>query len=215
LKRAVEEVARDETVALDLEELAAAKVRILALQRPFVWVAPVESWKRLFLADSQRYPILILMAPSASGKTEYAKSLFQNALELKIGMLENFPGRMKEFDRRQHGALVLDNLGDVGFLQQHEEKIQGKYDQMVEFAPSPTCLYSYFKLLLRVPIVVTCNLAAKRTDLLKPGVHDFLGNLGNRVIVKFRRPTYVPLGEEGRVPRFVWDESWGCWEEVL
>ena len=37
-----------------------------------------------------RYPFLVLLGASRSGKTEFAKSLFQSPFEVKIGVLEHF-----------------------------------------------------------------------------------------------------------------------------
>ena len=43
------------------------------------------------LSDMLRYPLLIIKGASASGKMEFAKSLFHNPLELKVGNSEVFP----------------------------------------------------------------------------------------------------------------------------
>ena len=40
-------------------------------------------------ADLLRYPLLILKGASASGKTEFAKSLFKHPLELKVGNFQD------------------------------------------------------------------------------------------------------------------------------
>ena len=104
LKRLIEEVERDEAEARDQAELTAASARVAALQNPFVVMAPVTAWLEHFTEDAMRFPILILLARSRCGKTEYAKRLFKKPLELKIGMREDFPAGMKEFDRSLHAA---------------------------------------------------------------------------------------------------------------
>ena len=90
-----------------------------------------------------------------------------------------------------------------------------RYDQLVEFAPCATGMYAYFKYLFKIPLVVTCNYAAKKLVKLKPGVHDFFGSLGNRVIVKFHRPTFVHPAAPALARDFHWGAQWGCWEETV
>ena len=237
LKRAVEEVVRDEQADRDRKEMENVKRRMVPKLHDFCTVEPVSAWQKLFLDDEARYPFLLVLAKSGSGKTEFAKSLFRNPLELKIGMLEYFPSLMKEFDRGKHDAVILDNISDVGFLIRHEEKLQGKYDQLVEFAPCATGVYSYTKYLYRIPLVVTCNYGAKNLGVLLPGNHDYFGALSNRVIIKFKTPTFCPPSSlsssssssssasssssssssslASRFRPFAWDGESGAWEEVV
>ena len=91
----------------------------------------MSKWLEHFTRDLLRYPLLILLGASASGKTEYAKSLFQQPLELKVGSSEIFPAKMVEFKRGTHDALILDDVRNLDFLVTHQEKLQGKY---IEFA---------------------------------------------------------------------------------
>ena len=62
---------------------------------------------------------------SHTGKTEWAKSLFRNPLELKIGALEYFPEKMRDFDRNRRDGLVLDDVRGLQFLSDHQDKLQG------------------------------------------------------------------------------------------
>ena len=96
---------------------------------------PVREWLNLFQRDALRYPILVVLGRSAWGKTEWAKSLFRNALEVKIGSLQHFPERMRAFDRAVHDGLILDDVRDLRFCTDHQEKLQGKYDFDVESTP--------------------------------------------------------------------------------
>ena len=72
------------------------------------------------------------MGPSRTGKTEYAKSLFTNPLELKVGKLEQMPDGMRAFSRKLHDGIVLDDIRAFSFLVQHQEKLQSKYDARLE-----------------------------------------------------------------------------------
>ena len=72
-----------------------------------------------------------------SGKTEFAHSLFQNALELKIGPLLYFPDKLRSFDRKLHDGIILDDVRDLSFLTENQDKIQGKYNTQLEFGTTP------------------------------------------------------------------------------
>ena len=130
-----------------------------------------------------RYPLLLVLGPSHTGKTEWAKSLFCKPLELKIGTLEHFPEKMREFDRNFHDGLVLDDVRDLKFLSNHQDKLQGKYDSRVEFASTPGGTCAYKKYLYAVPTVVTFNNSTANLQYLV--LHDWLKLEKNRVLVDF------------------------------
>ena len=149
----------------------------------FPTIQAVEEWKALFLVDALRYPILILHGPSFTGKTEYAKSLFPKHLELKIGALQHFPDTMRSFQRGTHMAIILDDVRDMAFLVQHQDKLQGKYDAFVEFASTPGGQCAYAKDLFCTPIIVTINNSTVNRQLLT--TDDWLGNSRNRVVITY------------------------------
>ena len=57
------------------------------LLRPFKRFPEADEWLGLFDQMLLRYPILIVLGPSRLGKSEWAKSLFANPLDLEIGVL--------------------------------------------------------------------------------------------------------------------------------
>ena len=140
-----------------------------------------EEWLKLFEVDALRYPILVVLGPSRAGKTEWAKSLFKHPLELKIGTLEFFPNSMRQFKRGVHDGLVLDDVRDLVFLVNHQEKLQGKYDCLVEFGSTAGGTCAYHCDLFGVPVVATVNYSTKHLEYLE--CHDWLANPGNRVVV--------------------------------
>lgn len=150
---------------------------------PFPSVPAATTWLEKFKTDLVRYPILIAVGPSDTGKTEWAHTLFSNALELKIGTLQHFPEIMRTFCRTSHDGVILDDLRDLDFLSNNQEKIQGKYNGMIEFASTPGGHLAYWKDLFGVPIVATCNHSTKNLSYLQD--HDWLGKPANRVVVKF------------------------------
>ena len=154
-----------------------------ALYRPFPAVPVVQAWLAMFREDRLRYPVLVVLGASHTGKTEWVKSLFKNALELKVGSLQVFPESMRGFERGMHDAIILDDVRDLAFLAEHQDKLQGKYDTRVEFATTPGGTCAFRKYLFAVPIAVTVNYSTRNLEYLQS--HDWLSHEGNRVLVNF------------------------------
>ena len=101
---------------------------------------------------------------------------------MKVGpLLEHFPDSMKRFVRGKHQAIILDDVRDCEFFARHQEKLQGKYDSLVEFASTPggQCAYSHDP--FAIPIIATINNATRNRDLLQ--TDDWLGHPDNRVLM--------------------------------
>ena len=107
-------------------------------------------------------------------------------MELKIGTLEHFPYGMRNFSRKKHDALILDDCRDFGFLVRHPEKLQGKSDGIIEFGSTPGGQLAYTKWLHRIPIVATANGTTQQPGLLD--TDDFLGSAENRVVIRRAGP---------------------------
>ena len=145
---------------------AAATRRVRsALFKPFAEVPAVKAWLSLFSVELDRCPFLVVLAPSRAGKTEWAKSLFNRPLVLPVGDLEHFPDGMRQFSRKQHDGIVLDDMRDFYFCVRHQEKLQGKVDTVTEFAATPSGKYAIPKWLWRVPVVVTANFTTRNRGL--------------------------------------------------
>jgi hypothetical protein len=186
-KRNLDEVRGwEEAVEEDKEREAAAKRVKAKLFKPFEEVLAAVGWLSLFAHELDRYPFLVVLAPSRAGKTEWAKSLFKRPLVLAVGDLEHFPDGARKFNRKVHDGIVLDDMRDFYFLVRHQEKLQGKVDTKAEFASTPSGQYAFEKWLWRVPVVVTANYTTKNRDLLEH--NDFLGNPDNRVLVHRTAP---------------------------
>ena len=164
-----------------------------SIYQPFKEVPEAQTWLKNFLADALRYPLLVVHAPSYCGKTEWANSLFKNPLELRVGTLAYFPEAMRKFDKTKIDGIVLDDVRDLAFLSEHQEKLQGKYSGPVEFASTPGGMCAYWRDLFRVPVVVTVNNSTRNLGFLAPGTHDFLGKKENVHFLQFSgRPGEVP-----------------------
>ena len=86
--------------------------------------------------------------------------------------------------RKLHDGLVLDDVRDLRFLTENQDKIQGKYNVELEFGITPGGQCNYQKYLFRVPIVATINYSTLNLEFLE--THDWLSKAGNRVVVNFR-----------------------------
>ena len=69
------------------------------------------------------------------------------------------------------------------FLADVQDKLQGKYDTLLEFASTPGRQCKYSKYLFKVPIVATANYSTKNLNFLE--THDWLSKPGNRTVVHF------------------------------
>jgi len=181
-KRNFDVVTQWEDTREEAVERKAASERVKTkLFKPFEKVPAAQAWLSLFEDEADRYPFIIVLAPSRAGKTEWAKSLFKNPLVVQVGELEHFPDGLRKFSRKVHDGIVLDDLRDFYFCVRHQEKMQGKVDAVAEFASTPSGQHAFTKWLWKVPIAVTANYTTRNADLLES--NDFLGNPNNRVLV--------------------------------
>ena len=91
----------EQTLKRDVEERTKALRSDPSLYQPFKEVPEAVAWLTSFQTPRLRYPVLVVHAPSHTGKTEWASSLFRRPLELKVGALSHFPEGMRAFDRSQ------------------------------------------------------------------------------------------------------------------
>lgn len=162
-----------------------------ALYQPFARVPEADEWLDLFKHDALRYPVLLVHGKSRVGKTEWAESLFQRPLVLKVGTNTQFPDKARQLDREKHDGLVLDDVRDLEFLSDHQEALQGKYSGEVELGTTPSGQYAFEVDLYRLPVVATVNDSTKNLSYLSS--HDFVADRGNVRLLSFQgRPGLVP-----------------------
>ena len=176
---ACRERAQEKKTAKEVEERIKRIRSNTSLYQAFKSVTEAASFLELFNHDAFRYPLLLVHAPSYTGKTEWANSLFSRPFELKVGSLAHFPEAMRRFSRDKFDGLVLDDVRDLAFLSEHQDKLQGKYTGPVEFASTAGGTCAYWRDLFKVPVVVTVNNDTKNLHFLAPGAHDFLGKREN------------------------------------
>ena len=156
------------------------------IYKPFPKVPAAQAWLKGFRRREVRYPIMVVIGKSHTGKTEWAQSLFENPLVLEIGELTTFPEKMRSFDRDKNDAIVLDDLRDLLFLDKHQDKLQGKYNKEVEFASTTGGTCAFFQDMYAVPVVATANHSTLNLDALI--THDWLGLAKNRLVVQWPPP---------------------------
>ena len=74
-------------------------------------------------------------------------------------------------------------MRDLQFIIDHQEKLQGKYDALVEFGSTPGGVCAFKKDLFAIPIVITINFSTKNVSFLE--TCDWLSLPENRVVVDF------------------------------
>ena len=162
------------------------------LFQEFKEVPEAQAWLRLFEQERMRYPMLIVMAPSHTGKTEFAKSLFKKPFKIEVGVLAHFPEKMRQFSRKVYDGLVVDDVRDLAFLSGHQEKLQANYETVAEFGSTAGGTCAFEQDLWRVPVVVTINKSTRNLDFL--ATHDYLSKKENVHFLAFSgRPGDSPL----------------------
>ena len=188
----LEAVMRLEEEMDNIVQIEANKARIhsnSAIYKPFKRFAIVDEWKTSFSGDSLRYPMLIVHGVSRSGKTEFAKSLFDKPLTLKIGQLVSiFPSKMRMYHHTKYDGIVMDDIRDLEFVANHQHVFQGKPDETVSFAETPGGTRAFEKLLFKVPFVATINASTANLQYLES--HDFLSKHENCVVLRLTSAPY-------------------------
>ena len=162
-----------------------------AVYTPFRPVPEVQPWLDALKQKALRYPVMVVHGVSRTGKTEWAGSLFERPLVLQVGSSDHFPDGMREYNKKDHDAVILDDVRDMQWLREHQEKLQGKYNVHVSFAPTAGGTCSYKKNLYKVPFVLTVNNSTRNLDFLS--TDDFCSKPDNVFFLSFAaRPGVAP-----------------------
>ena len=93
------------------------------------------------------------------------------------------PDKLRHFKRNVHDAIIFDDLRDLRWVSDHQDKLQCKYNAVLEFGSTPGGQCAYYKYLFRIPFIMTCNLSTHNLGLLE--TDDWLGKPQNRVVLPF------------------------------
>ena len=91
--------------------------------------------------------------------------------------------RLIGYSRNFHDGLVLDDVRDLQFVVEHQEKLQGKYNGVVEFASTAGGTCAFWKDLWKVPVVLTVNDSTR--NLIFLAADDFCSKPANVVFLSF------------------------------
>ena len=191
-RRNYQEVLEAERQRADDLEMERTVKRIHAnpvLHTPFRKFIEIDAWWQAFSEDQKRYPMLIIVAASFMGKTEFAVSLFKSPLLIEIGKLEHFPNSLRAYDRRVHDGIVVDDVRDMKFVTDHQHVFQSKYSKRTEFASSPCGTQAFNLYLFKTPWVVTANMSTKNLHFLE--TNDFLSKASNRTLLRLTESPFV------------------------
>ena len=139
------------------KKMAAVATEQKKLLAPFRDFPQVRAWEDTFLLLNFRWKLLVLVADSASGKSNYAEHLFSNALVLTVEDAKHLD--LKDLDVEIHDGLVLDNVNSWQQLLSWRAVLQAR-NAKSRGGQSATNVYSYPQYLYGVPIVATIDLDA-------------------------------------------------------
>ncbi len=138
------------------ERQAAAQAALRRMQRPRVYLEPVEQdFLPQFQVDMFRRRFLVLDGPTKLGKTMFASSLAGPERTLELNCASSMEPNLRDFDSDVHRAVVFDEASCAMVLR-HKKLFQGGV-QPLELASSNTNCYSYKVWVYGAMMIVTSN----------------------------------------------------------
>ena len=162
-KRDIEQVCQDERERDIDAKIVEVDAVLATLTAPFRVFKEVREWEDSFLHVAFRYKILVLVADSASGKSNFAESLFDNPYILTVEDSANLD--LRGFDAGQNDGIVLDNVNSWGQLLSWRAILQAR-NAKSRGGQSATNVYAYPQYLYGVAIVATLDLDTKDSFLV-------------------------------------------------
>lgn len=196
-KRDLEAVLANERERKVDQQVAEVKTDLAQLTAPFRHFAAVTAWEDSYLHLNFRWKLLVLVADSASGKSNFAEHLFENPCVLTVEDATNLD--LKNFDKDLHDGLVLDNVNSWGQLLSWRAVLQAR-NAKSRGGQSATNVYSYVQYLYGVPVVATVDLDAPDSHLV-----DSLNKKHSKWLCKNCTFVRLPAGgcfyDESKVPQ--------------
>ena len=148
-------------------------------------VAAALAWRR---------PVLAIVGATGTGKSllgghilEMVAKLLDLPGFLEVTVQNNGNMDLSEFDVEQHAGVLLDGVGDVTFLHDHREVLQGR--PKIDYGgKSATMMYSYPFTFARRAVVATFDLGAHNLSLLS--THHWLSNSNNVCVLRLTEPAF-------------------------
>lgn len=119
--------------------------------KPFRVINKVVEWQKQYIDPSElRYDFLVLVGPTKSGKSEFARSLFKNPFEMKTNIV------WQGYNSIEHDGIILHDVQNVfRYILNNRELFQA--NGVHATGASATNCYIYNVDVLAVPIVIVTN----------------------------------------------------------
>ena len=209
--RDVQAVAAREKEGKVDQTLAKADAELAKLRAPFRVFSEVRAWEDSFLNLDFRWKLLVLVADSASGKSSFAESLFEQPFILTVEAAEHLD--LKAFDRDVHDGLVLDNVNSWGQLLRWRAVLQAR-NAKSSGGQSATNMFAYVQYLFGVAVVATIDLDAPDAYLVQAGSPKCSNWLLKNCVI-LRLPAGEAFYDRGAVPQVVVENAFSRFADTV
>ena len=158
-----------------------------------------------------RWKLLVLVADSASGKSSFAESLFEQPFILTVEAAEHLD--LKAFDRDVHDGLVLDNVNSWGQLLRWRAVLQAR-NAKSSGGQSATNMFAYVQYLFGVAVVATIDLDAPDAYLVQAGSPKCSNWLLKNCVI-LRLPAGEAFYDRGAVPHVVVENAFSRFADTV
>lgn len=163
-KRDLEAVMAEERARRAGERVQEVNRALSLVKRPFRSSAAVGDWGDSFLQVAFRWKVLVLVADTASGKSAFAESLFENPYIITVEDVNHLD--LRGFDYEAHDGIILDNVNCWAQLRRWRAVLQAR-NSVSKGGQSATNIYAYAQYLYGVPICATIDLDAPDKHLVQ------------------------------------------------
>ena len=168
-KRDLDAVMAEERARRAAEQVQEVNQALALLKKPYRLFRAVTDWEDSFLQVAFRWKVLVLVADTASGKSSFAESLFQNPYIITVEDAEHLD--LRGFDYESHDGLILDNVNRWAQLRKWRAVLQAR-NSVSKGGQSATNIYAYAQYLYGVPICATIDLDTPDKHLVQMHVPE-------------------------------------------
>ena len=195
LYEAIDFIAQAESEQKDRDQQRRLQRDVAKGLKPFREIPGIAEWMSAFDVERRtghetRFKFLVLVGPSRFGKTQLAKSLFGVDRTLVLNCQNVDEPNLRPFERRDHRAIVFDEISPLTVVKNKvlsQAGIEG-----VECGQSRTSIYSYWRFLYAIPLIISTNewVDNFRQDQLEEHAKAVDWLLKNQALVVVDRPVW-------------------------
>ena len=166
-----------------------ALTSLMSTNKPFKTFADVENWKAQYAQVQWRYKFLVLVGPSRTGKTQFARSLGEPAASLiyEVNCSSGQEPDMRAFVWSKHKLVLFDESHPKMVTQQRLLFQAGTQD--ITLGTSATNCHSYTVYCHQVRMVLCTNCWEPEVRDLVPGDREWLA--ANSIVVHITEPCWI------------------------